>query len=48
MLFLATLSHNLSNRVLAKFGSGALAPPLDEAKAIVSDEFCKMSNISFV
>jgi len=25
-------------------GSDALASPFDEAKAIVSDEFCKMSN----
>jgi len=29
-------------RVLAKLGSDALASPFDEAKAIVSDEFCKM------
>jgi len=28
---------------LAKLGSDALASPFDEAKAIVSDEFCKMS-----
>jgi len=27
-----------------KLGSDALASPFDEAKAIVSDEFCKMSN----
>jgi len=32
------------NRVLAKLGSDALASPFDEAKAIVSDKFCKMSN----
>jgi len=30
-----------SIRVLAKLGSDALASPFDEAKAIVSDEFCK-------
>jgi len=29
---------------VAKLGSDALASPFDEAKAIVSDEFCKMSN----
>jgi len=34
---------SLKNRVLAKLGSDALASPFDEAKAIVSDEFCKMS-----
>ncbi|MEA1954852.1 MAG: hypothetical protein U9O24_10725, partial [Campylobacterota bacterium] len=30
-------------RVLAKLGSDASASPCDEAKAIVSDRFCKMS-----
>ncbi len=30
-------------RVLTKLGSDALASHFDEAKAIVSDEFCKMS-----
>ena len=34
------------NRVLAKLGYDALASPFDEAKAIVSDEFCKMYNIT--
>jgi len=28
-------------RYIAKFGSGALAPPFDEAKAIISDSFVK-------
>jgi len=32
-----------NNRVLAKLGSDALASPFDEAKAIVSDEFCKIN-----
>jgi hypothetical protein len=34
------------NRVLAKLGSGALAPPICEAKAITSNEFCKNSNVA--
>jgi len=42
--FDTTDKENLTNRVLAKLGSDALASPFDEAKAIVSDEFCKMSN----
>jgi len=37
------ISEEFYNRVLAKLGSDALASPFDEAKAIVSDEFCKMS-----
>jgi hypothetical protein len=31
---------------LAKLGSGALAPPICEAKAITSNEFCKKSIIN--
>jgi hypothetical protein len=34
---------SFSNRVLAKLGSGALAPPICEAKTITSNEFCKNS-----
>ncbi|MEA1953460.1 MAG: hypothetical protein U9O24_03625 [Campylobacterota bacterium] len=37
-----------SSRVLAKLGSDASASPCDEAKAIVSDRFCKMSSIKSI
>jgi hypothetical protein len=33
-----------NNKILEKLGSGALAPPICEAKAITSNEFCKKSN----
>jgi hypothetical protein len=38
-------SHTLQEhiRVLAKLGTGALAPLFCEAEAITSDEFCKKS-----
>ncbi|MEA1953069.1 MAG: Eco57I restriction-modification methylase domain-containing protein [Campylobacterota bacterium] len=42
----SSIEYLALNRHLAKLGSGALAPPFDEAKAIVSDEFCKNSNNS--
>jgi hypothetical protein len=32
------------NRLLAKLGSGALAPSIYKAKAIISYDFCKKSN----
>jgi len=34
----------ISTIVLEKLGSNALALPLDEAKAIISNKLCKMSN----
>jgi len=39
-----TFYSKIVNRVLAKLGSAALAPAFDEAEAIVSDKFCKISN----
>jgi hypothetical protein len=36
--------HHRYSRVLAKLGSGALAPPICEAKAITSNAFWKKFN----
>jgi hypothetical protein len=40
------LNRQKVNKILAKLGTGALAPLFCEAKAITSDEFCKKSHIN--
>jgi len=42
------ISKKTESKVIAKLGSGTLAPPFDEAKATVSDESCKIPNFEHI